>query len=130
LTLVSRRRIENCMPPFKFRCPRQWEELSRTRHGDAVRFCSECGKHVYYCHTLEDAWGHASVGRCVAISAQVPRTEGDLATDAVPHLLGLMNFPEEPSTDPGPPTSVYDPGAPSPAPQPQRWWWRRLFRRS
>lgn len=55
--------IQKCGRLLRFRCPKQWEELTPTKV-PTLRFCSVCQKNVYFCETLEDLKKNA--GRCVA----------------------------------------------------------------
>jgi uncharacterized protein (TIGR02996 family) len=93
--LVAVSAIENCdVARFEFRCPRRWDQLQPTE-GDEVRFCDACRHNVYYCASLADARGHASLGRCVAVDLGVPRAAGDLQAEE--HMLTglLLPDPEE-----------------------------------
>lgn len=59
--------IRNC--PFAFRCDRQWTGLKRTAHPD-VRFCGDCQREVYRCHTDQDLVEAVALNRCVAIRVE------------------------------------------------------------
>jgi hypothetical protein len=58
-----------------------------------VRFCEECRKKVYYCHTIEEARDHADQGHCVAVDASVPRQPDDLMSD-FDLVLGADDAPQ------------------------------------
>ncbi len=116
--VFDRPKIENCQVPvaFKFRCPKQWENLMVT--GDpAVRHCAACRENVHYCHMLEDAQSHARQGHCVAVQLGVLRYPGDLDTTAnAAHEMLMGMF--EPTTD-----EVLAWMAAHPEP-PRRPWWK------
>lgn len=59
--------LRNC--PFAFRCDRQWSGLKRTAHPD-VRFCTDCQREVYRCHTDRDLREAVALNRCVAIQVE------------------------------------------------------------
>lgn len=56
--------IRNC--PFAFRCDRKWSALKATRDPD-VRFCGDCQREVFRCHTDEELVQAVALNRCVAI---------------------------------------------------------------
>jgi hypothetical protein len=56
--------IKNCRYLFKFRCPKNWEDLSPTQDS-AIRYCETCRKNVHLCKTLEDVGRHS--GECIAL---------------------------------------------------------------
>jgi len=79
--LLDRPPVENCEVRFKFRCPKQWQNLARTDDSQ-VRFCAGCRKNVYYCVTIAEARNHASRGHCVAVNSGQQRSRGDLEHDS------------------------------------------------
>lgn len=75
---VAKRPVERCPGPlFDFACPKQWSRMDRT-DDDAVRHCSSCHKHVYYCASVEEAREHAARGECVALDVTSARWPNDL----------------------------------------------------
>lgn len=56
--------IRNC--PFAFRCDRKWSALKRTADPD-VRFCGDCQREVYRCHTDRELVEAVALNRCVTI---------------------------------------------------------------
>ena len=62
--------LRNCI--FKFRCFQSWDDLEETDQS-AVRFCSECKKHVYYCETQEQLNFAIASDKCVAIRRNHPK---------------------------------------------------------
>jgi uncharacterized protein (TIGR02996 family) len=118
--VFDRSKVENCEAAFRFKCPKQWENLKVT--GDpTVRHCDACEKKVYYCDTLPEAQSHARQGHCVAVQLGVlrypddlkprPRLEADEVIELDDEMvLGLMALPE---------------------PEPRRPWWQfwKLWRR-
>jgi uncharacterized protein (TIGR02996 family) len=125
---VSKRRLENCSISFRFRCPKQWEQLTPTDDGATVRFCEACEKNVYYCDSIEEARSHAEREHCIAIDARVARSPDDLLVDpsSTVYTLGepipLMGVLEMPSMN--------LPIVPEVPPPTHRSWWRWLFGRS
>jgi uncharacterized protein (TIGR02996 family) len=103
--------VENCAPGFRPTCPGRWENLAVT-HESAVRRCDNCGKAVYYCHTLAEARERARGGECVAVSLGVRRTDGDLTRRSTASVAGqvLMGFIEAHNNRPEDP--------------PRRPWWK------
>jgi uncharacterized protein (TIGR02996 family) len=69
--------VENCQPRFQFRCPKEWQRLTRTADSQ-VRFCDHCRKNVYYCGSVREARDHARQGHCVAVNSHQMRAPGDL----------------------------------------------------
>lgn len=59
--------IRNC--PFAFRCDRKWTGLKRTANPD-VRFCGDCEREVYRCHTDAQLVESVALNRCVAIRVE------------------------------------------------------------
>ena len=58
--------IENCEVRFRFKCPRQWKELTLTSD-DKIRHCGVCEKSVYYCESPAELEECAREGRCAAV---------------------------------------------------------------
>lgn len=77
VAIFDRPRIENCDATFAFKCPKTWEQLAGTDDPN-VRHCPTCDEEVHYCHTLDQARGHALSGHCVAVATGVDRFPGDL----------------------------------------------------
>ena len=111
----DRPKIENCDTAFRFKCPKQWENLKLTPNF-AVRHCDACEKKVHFCRTLPEAQDHARQGHCVAVQLGVLRYPGDLKPpvgredlDDIEEfggmMLGMMAEPE-------------------PEPPPRRPWWK------
>jgi len=50
---------------MSYRCPRTWDELSRTTNRNE-RFCGECKKIVHFCTTQEQLDQAIARGWCVA----------------------------------------------------------------
>ena len=77
--------IANCAVPFRFECPRLWENLDPTADPD-IRFCQSCRKEIYRCYTMEQVARHALAGDCIAVSA--PNSEIiERIGEAVPEWL-------------------------------------------
>jgi hypothetical protein len=66
------KKIINCETPFKFKCPKRWEELEAGIYPD-TRFCNACRRNVYFCKTMEEVSQHASNENCIAIEADRKR---------------------------------------------------------
>ena len=63
--METTRTIRNCLPQFRFTCPKRWDELTPT--GDAaIRHCDQCDRAVYFCTTDEETIAHARAGDCIA----------------------------------------------------------------
>lgn len=77
VAVFDRPKIENCGEPFRFKCPKRWENL-RVTNDPAVRHCGACNKNVYFCRTLPEAQSHARQERCVAVQLDVLRYPDDL----------------------------------------------------
>jgi uncharacterized protein (TIGR02996 family) len=77
-TAVARTKIENCVPRFDFRCPKNWDKLELTGQ-EHVRYCSACRKQVIYCDSIVEARRQAVMGKCVAVDPVIPRSAGDLS---------------------------------------------------
>jgi uncharacterized protein (TIGR02996 family) len=73
---LSKLPIDNC-PQFRFKCPRQWSELTPTS-ADGERFCGSCQRTVYFCATIDEARSRGAKGECVAIDVASPRWKGDM----------------------------------------------------
>ena len=69
-------RSRNCLPVFRFVCPRRWEGLTPTDE-PTVRHCGQCDRQVYFCSTDAETIAHARVGNCIARempdAAELPR---------------------------------------------------------
>jgi hypothetical protein len=79
--------IANCAVPFRFECPKLWENLDPTTDPD-IRFCQSCRKDIYLCHTMEQVARHTQAGDCIAV--RVPGPEmiykvGEAAADYNPY---------------------------------------------
>ena len=64
--------IRNC--EFKFKCPKQWDDLRASpspRAVDSPRRCEECHKLVWKVETEEELARHILNDRCVAISPEL-----------------------------------------------------------
>jgi hypothetical protein len=57
--------IENCEVQFRFRCPKQWEQLTATDDAK-VRFCGVCEKNVFLCESRAELLECTREGRCIA----------------------------------------------------------------
>ena len=89
---LSRSPVENCKTAsrplrFKFRCPKQWDRLTRMDTPD-IRFCDQCEQSVYYCRSIEQARERAFAGECVALDPTIPRHEGDLIDRGI--MMGAL----------------------------------------
>jgi uncharacterized protein (TIGR02996 family) len=119
-TVVARAPIEHCETRFDFVCPKKWEALEPTAKGDDVRFCKSCEMDVYYSKTLQEAWEHAGMGRCVVVDLVQLRRPNDLpplrsalpAITPMPMMAGAIAPPpgwnpqvQPPIEPPEPPTS-------------------------
>lgn len=61
--------IRNCH--FKFKCPKQWDDLEKPEHPRAIhspRRCDECHQLVWKADTEEQLAEHILRDRCVAIT--------------------------------------------------------------
>ena len=74
---LSKAAIENCVPQFKFKCPKQWSALRLTAV-EGERHCGQCERTVYFCATIDEARTRGGDGQCVAIDVASPRWIGDL----------------------------------------------------
>jgi uncharacterized protein (TIGR02996 family) len=90
LAVVSKLAIERCDSAFRFRCPKQWENLKPTADA-AVRFCDECKKNVYYCDTIGSARRHARHDECIAVDIGIIRRKGDVDVSLMGMLLGRVS---------------------------------------
>lgn len=79
--------IRNCI--FRFKCTAKWEELSETQNSDA-RFCTDCQKQVYFCHSDEELVKAVKLNRCVAIV----RKSEDESGEGLTELTAGMVVPE------------------------------------
>ena len=74
--------IRNCDVEFKLRCPKQWIDLTPTDR-NTVRYCQECGKNVYFCHSTEELKRRSDNNQCVAFC------DADTDTDTVGLLVEI-----------------------------------------
>ncbi|HEU0029266.1 MAG TPA: FHA domain-containing protein [Kofleriaceae bacterium] len=98
---ITRTAIENCFA-FDAECPKQWGALEPTARS-AVRQCTKCNKHVFYCATLNEARRQAQRGHCIAVDAANARTPYDLEyAPASGVRMGVLRAsgPREPSPTP------------------------------
>jgi hypothetical protein len=58
--------ISNC--PLKFVCSKKWSDLRET-DDSGRRFCTDCKKPVYLCHTEADFERRRRAGECVALES-------------------------------------------------------------
>jgi|GEM_PF-2485800 len=120
LAVVSHPKLEACRVSFQFRCPKQWEKLTRTNDAK-VRFCEGCKQHVHYCDTLQEAQTHATNGHCVALSLALVRKPNDLLPQSINQPIHLT--PDQIERIGKPPRSVvvnspmYELPPPAPVPQ-------------
>ncbi len=59
--------IRNCV--FSFKCSAVWEQLEDTDN-EAVRFCQDCQREVYYCDTDDELVAAVKLNRCVAFEKE------------------------------------------------------------
>lgn len=52
---------------FRFQCDKQWRDLSEVKGEDGVRYCADCTKPVFLCHTYDELAEHVAQAHCVAI---------------------------------------------------------------
>ena len=78
--------IEGC--EFAFKCPRQWEQLTKTDKDDK-RFCYTCERPVYLCDDPLLLELHARVGHCVAVPDSTRKTFylGNVSIEYAPRKL-------------------------------------------
>lgn len=63
--MIDEVQIRNCT--IAFRCIKTWNELRDI--GDSTRrFCDECRREVFYCHTNAELAEAIRMNRCVAIT--------------------------------------------------------------
>jgi hypothetical protein len=65
---------------FSFPCDRQWGELKEISGEDSVRYCGECSKPVFLCHSYDDLIEHVQESRCVAIAGPDDMRLGRVST--------------------------------------------------
>ncbi|WP_394175908.1 hypothetical protein [Thalassotalea litorea] len=65
---MSKPKIRNCSIGKK--CSQKWKQLTETEDSD-LRYCGECDKGVYFCHSPEELAMHIMENHCVAISNEV-----------------------------------------------------------
>src|SRR5262245_14892750 len=63
--MKTEKAVRNCTDPFKFVCPKRWEDLQATGQ-EGVRHCVACQQSVFYCRTDEETIRHANAGHCIA----------------------------------------------------------------
>lgn len=78
--------IKNC--EFLFKCPRDWEQLSKTDN-EGIRFCNVCDKGVYLAEDDDTLKLLAALGKCVAIRRASVSDEIDCTEDQ-DFLLGMI----------------------------------------
>lgn len=89
---ISRTPVEGCGAEFRFRCPKQWEQLQPTAEED-VRFCIQCRQKVFFCSSIEVAQTHASLGECVAVDPRLARKPRDLESSVWELGTFVMGMP-------------------------------------
>ncbi len=57
--------VRNCPPPFRFKCPKTWDELASTEDPN-VRHCDQCQQLVHLCPSDAETIAHAKAGHCIA----------------------------------------------------------------
>lgn len=67
--------IDNCDIKFQFKCPEQWDQLTRTSD-PLIRHCNICDKHVYLSLSAEEVAKNAAQGRCIAVRDHRGETMG------------------------------------------------------
>ena len=82
--------ISNC--EFKFKCPKQWDDLEKPEHPralDLTRRCNECHKLVWKADTEEQLAEHILHDRCVAITSELyDRTVAEEQREALKRSSG------------------------------------------
>lgn len=73
--------MENCSPPFLFKCPKRWYDLMKTDDKN-VRYCKECKQNVFLCHSADEMISRAQKSQCVALAKELDETE----------FMGLIDF--------------------------------------
>ena len=98
LLSVSRSKIENCVVEddgaelkFEFECPKQWASLHPADDADdpTIRFCDQCGKHVFFCETVAEARKMADWGQCVAVDETLVRKDHDVINELRGMFVGM-----------------------------------------
>ena len=72
--MKTQKTIRNCLPVFRFECPKQWEALTPTDSA-GIRNCDHCKQDVYLCMTDEETIDHAKAGHCIAREAPADDSE-------------------------------------------------------
>ncbi len=54
--------VSNCS--FKFRCPKRWEDLEKTKFHN-IRFCNMCLERVFFCRSESEVSWATQAGLCV-----------------------------------------------------------------
>lgn len=87
--------VAACGRNFRARCTRRWSDLLPTPD-EAVRFCGDCSRPVYYCRDDEELRLRGAAGQCAAIDLYLiePREE----------VMGLLQMIDEERSDPPAPT--------------------------
>lgn len=75
--------VQNCRRAFRFRCPKQWAELTQT-DDPAVRWCSVCERTVTFCLSDSDIDRLSRAGECVSFYDESGHAD----------TLGLLDYPE------------------------------------
>ena len=57
--------VLNCK--FRYKCKKNWGQLTSIPGTDDVKFCGTCRESVYFCHTASDLDINTRAGRCVAV---------------------------------------------------------------
>ena len=52
---------------FKTLCDKKWGDLRTIAGEDRVRYCQDCEKPVFLCHTEEDLIAHAEASHCISL---------------------------------------------------------------
>lgn len=89
---IARPYIENCNLQMEVRCPKNWDDLSRTARPDE-RFCGTCQRSVTYVTDLSKAQRLARQGECLVVDLTVHRFPNDLAPPPPLESLGPIPLP-------------------------------------
>jgi hypothetical protein len=92
---LGERDVAACGRNFRARCTRRWSDLLPTPD-EAVRFCGDCSRPVYYCRDDEELRLRGAAGQCAAVDLYLiePREE----------FMGLLEMVDEERSDPPAPT--------------------------
>ncbi len=66
--------IRNCQ--INYQCPKRWDSLAPTATAD-VRHCTQCQRHVHYCHNKDALMQAMQNNWCVAIPLNNPTIEAN-----------------------------------------------------